>query len=285
MIVRSGMEIFKGFSPFDVLKDASGLVVDVGAAAGVVTKKMLSYSPLLRCLAIEPFNGNHPYLEKNCGNDLRVKIIKAALSDSNGVKKFKVGATVTGTENGWENYIGYSSGGKLVCDESVGGVVDVEVARLDDIAEQIPFFIKIDVQGGELEVLKGAARLLMKGVPYLYLEYAGQPALLEYIANHNYVMIDTEHLIVPRAIDDFIDDYVIVGMKLLSSGRKAYVGHPLFCERDLVGYEKHFMNQRPGRIGVQTDILCVHDSVFSDFIKLRRQLNKDRNKQKYFLEA
>jgi FkbM family methyltransferase len=163
MNVRSGIEIFNKFSPFDVLKDASGLVVDVGAAAGVVTKKMLSFSPHLRCLAIEPFNGNHPYLEKNCGNDLRVKIIKAALSDSNGVKKFKVGATVTGEENGWENYIGYSSGGKLVCDESVGGVIDVDVARLDDIAEQIPFFIKIDVQGGELEVLKGAEKLLLKG--------------------------------------------------------------------------------------------------------------------------
>jgi len=285
MIINSGREIFDGFSPYDVLRDASGLVVDVGAAAGAITRKILSYSSTLTCIAVEPFSGNHPYFIQNIGGDSRVKLVKKALGDFTGLKRFKVGALVSGNEVGWQNYVGYSSGGRIVSDESVtDGTVPVDVIRLDDLVEEPPLFVKIDVQGGELDVLKGSECLMEKGIPYFYIEYSGQPGLVEHILKYGYIIYDTEHLIVPRAEDDFIADYQLLGFKILSSGRKAYFGHPLSCNRDPSGFEQHFIGQRPRRIAAQTDIFCIHKSIYNSFIKIREILSSKTNRQHYFNE-
>ena len=75
---------------------------------------MLDRSPSSRVVAFEPFPGNHPYLDESVGNDARVTIVKAAVADQTAPSTFLVGKTVTGSERGWERFVGYSSAGYVI---------------------------------------------------------------------------------------------------------------------------------------------------------------------------
>ena len=61
-----------------------------------------------------------------------------------------------------------------------GAVIDVPGIRLDDLALPPVGFVKIDVEGGEMAVLRGAEALLARDRPTLFLEnelhHAGEDA-------------------------------------------------------------------------------------------------------------
>jgi FkbM family methyltransferase len=169
--VHSGREIFENRSPFDILKIRSGVIIDAGGAAGEVTKKMLQISPNSSAYVFEPFPGNFPFLDGNLGKDSRVTIVKKALGAQLGRQRFIVAGTVKGHEKGWESMVGYSSGGRLAeisSSSDKDSYIEVDVVRLDDMVNDLPVFMKVDVQGGELNLLKGASSLLQMGLPYIY---------------------------------------------------------------------------------------------------------------------
>lgn len=146
-------------------------MLDIGASAG-------SYSLLaarrldLHVLAFEPNPEVFAVLQRNIalnGLEDRVKLIPFALFDRAGPSKLKIPT------------IRSSSG--LAC---LGQpkrfkkwrVVDVETRRLDDltgILESNGFatidLMKIDVEGAELQVLRGAERLIGRSKPKIFLEY------------------------------------------------------------------------------------------------------------------
>ena len=133
------------------------VVVDIGAACGYYT---LLSSRLVgkagRVVAFEPDPKNAAYLRRHVSaNRLRqAMVLQMALSDNAGKARFG-GGCGTGT-------------GRL-CDE---GAYDVTVRRLDDVATQLqlaPTHLKIDVEGAELNVLRGGEQTIRRYQPTIFL--------------------------------------------------------------------------------------------------------------------
>ncbi|HSK21008.1 MAG TPA: FkbM family methyltransferase [Longimicrobiales bacterium] len=135
-------------------------VFDVGAHVGYYT---LLASVLAgdagRVWAFEPNPANHAFLRRHVALNRRdnVSIENAAVSDRNGTASFAFG-TGSGT-------------GHL----DTNGSLEVRTVRLDDFCREHgvrPGFLKIDVEGAELDVLRGAEETIT-GRPVIFLSTHG----------------------------------------------------------------------------------------------------------------
>lgn len=247
-----------------------GLMLDVGAAAGVFTKIMLSRSPESRVMAFEPFPGNFAYFEKNVGQDPRVALNKAAVSDDMGMVSFFVSSVVRGTEPGWESYAGYSSLGHIVEENSqnVSSSIKVPSVRLDEIISEHVRFCKIDVQGGEARVLRGADEVIRKwGVDVFYVEFGGEESILEYLEGHGYVFFDNAYLLVATRSAPSEEQWIIEKSVALSTGKEAYEAWPRCAPRSFGDYCTWLKEQKKQIGNVQTDMVCVHRSFIPEFLE------------------
>ena len=162
-------------------------VIDVGANEGQFTSACLAYSPATSVLAIEALP------------DLKVRLDRVFAGHSN--------VTVVGKGCGCRQekrvfhaneYAKSSSFLSLATRhrEAFPGAtrtddIEVEVLPLDLIMEQhavaVPELLKLDVQGFELEVLKGASKCL-RGTRHILMEtsfvrlYEEEPLFLDYLA-------------------------------------------------------------------------------------------------------
>jgi FkbM family methyltransferase len=123
------------------------LVFDVGSHHGFYTLVMARRA--LRVIAIEPNPYNVVRLEKNIAlnHSENVSVRQTAVGGSKG----KISLLC---ESDW--------GGVQSSDTKTLPTIDVDVVRLDDLAEEygFPQFLKIDVEGFEAGVLRGALRIL-----------------------------------------------------------------------------------------------------------------------------
>lgn len=138
-----------------------GGCIDVGANAGQILRKLLRISPGGPHWAFEPIPR---YTDRLRSKFPGVTVSDAALSDHSGVADFHY----------YPGDPAYSS--LLSRPQIVGGkqarTLRVDVRRLDDcIPENIPVrFIKIDVEGAEDAVLRGAMRTLSESRPVVVFE-------------------------------------------------------------------------------------------------------------------
>ena len=130
------------------------IVVDVGANVGMFTvKAALSVGDKGKVVSIEPIEENFELLKKNVEfhNLVNVQIIRKALGRERG-KTTMIKSLLSGTHQlkGLKN------------PEFPIQEVDVEMDTLDNIVKQLNInridLLKIDVEGAELEVLKGAKK-------------------------------------------------------------------------------------------------------------------------------
>ncbi|MGE5294463.1 MAG: FkbM family methyltransferase [Solirubrobacterales bacterium] len=175
--------------------------VDVGANVGfysVLFAKRIS--PGRRVLAVEPIPEAVAKLKLNLqrnGVTERVLIHEGAASDEEGPCDL---TTVDGKSE-------YSTLGRLAhasVATAVGRAVSVPGICLDALVQQRildPGFLKIDVEGAELKVLRGATRLLEEKRPNILievhrylLEEAGDSAnqVLEFLREHGYGLFNPE---------------------------------------------------------------------------------------------
>jgi FkbM family methyltransferase len=139
----------------------SGLVLDVGANEGSFTNAILALAPGARVLAVEPAPGPQAQLRERFGADARVEVAAQALADRSGTATFHLTehshnsslrtprAEMTGLyeDEGWR----------------VAGAIEVPVTTLDElVGERDVAVLKLDVQGGEREVLRGGAATLAR---------------------------------------------------------------------------------------------------------------------------
>lgn len=103
-------------------------------------------------VCFEPDPGLHQALEDNVERNRErmaasVSVVRLAIGASPGRTSFETG--------------GHSTRGRL----NAGGGVEVDVITLDEAAERygVPRFVKVDVEGGELDVLTGAAGVVAAG--------------------------------------------------------------------------------------------------------------------------
>jgi len=144
-----------------VLTDKSNCV-DVGAATGSILKQMRKFAPKGVHYAFEPL----PHLyHKLVEGFPSVKVFPYALSDSEGTASF---CHVT-------NCPGYSGLRRRHYDFGEPEIeeITVETRLLDHIypADLHCDFLKIDVEGAEMLVLRGAANLIKRCKPYIVFEH------------------------------------------------------------------------------------------------------------------
>jgi FkbM family methyltransferase len=135
--------------------------VDVGAHRGAILREMFSIAPDARHIAIEPI----PKLAAElCQEFPQARVIEAAVSDEPGSAMFQhiVNApTLSGLR-------------RVRYDEVVPVMeeIKVNVMRLDDIVapDEVVSYIKIDTEGAELPIIRGAAKTIQRCRPVIVFE-------------------------------------------------------------------------------------------------------------------
>ncbi|MEQ9405256.1 MAG: FkbM family methyltransferase [Cyclobacteriaceae bacterium] len=108
--------------------------------------------------AFEPMPSNHDRLERNLNinNIENVQVMALAVSDKEGFVEF------SNSDDSYANtYKGDKSSSIKVKTQSLDNLINEEIRP--------PNFIKIDVEGAELDVLKGAQNLIKKYKPVIHL--------------------------------------------------------------------------------------------------------------------
>lgn len=158
-----------GFSPTTV--------IDVGAFKGEWTRQILRLFPDVQVLMVEPQRELAPRLEQMARSSNRVTFQQALLSSSSNPVHFQVRGSVSsiiGQTVTTEAEANGNHGAPSEDDTPQNtNIVEIHPQRLDELVEETPFsapdFLKLDVQGHELKVLRGASTLLSEHPPDLIL--------------------------------------------------------------------------------------------------------------------
>jgi FkbM family methyltransferase len=136
-------------------------IIDVGAAIGEWSRAARLVFPTSNVYSFEPIPNAYEKLKKLEEGDSQIKTFNCALSSSNGLTDFYL------------NDFFYSSSLFKMTDVNKNDfkflqnekLIKVKTSRLDDIKDIVynsPVYLKMDVQGAELEVLYGAEKVLNK---------------------------------------------------------------------------------------------------------------------------
>lgn len=135
--------------------------VDVGAHGGAVLADIVRLAPHGRHVAFEPLPELAAAL---AGRYPQVEVRQIALSDRAGARDF-----VHMVDNpGWSGFVARPTPGGTTSER-----LSVETAALDDVLgpDATVDFLKIDVEGAELEVLRGARATLARSDPVVVFEH------------------------------------------------------------------------------------------------------------------
>lgn len=270
-----------------------GLCVDVGAAAGEVTRRMrMAGGPSTRVIAFEPYPGNHEFFNRSTSALDNIELIKKAVTDRVGRATFTVPGIVQGTEQGWEEHAGYSSVGFLSSTRGVGQrildkisgrprpqTLTVATTSIDtELAGKKIDFMKIDVQGGEADVLHGSDTMLRtRRIDILYIEWSGDPRVVRSLAGHNYQIYDSTYVVGHKtAAREGADvhqleqiGFTILDELKLSTGKVAY--ELVLTRADVSPGEAMTRVKEAGLSWIQTDLIAVSDEALSRFQEAVRQ--------------
>ena len=173
-------------------------ILDVGAASSTTAKLFRDFCPQTPLILFEPLPENYKFLDSFVSKNKNVQIIKKAVGNKS--EKIKIIRTNRITSSSIlphsQNIEGEFLKDALIKKEEI----EIDIIRLDDeisIDREIAL-LKIDVQGYELEVLKGATEIL-KRTSFITLElsnhqsYEGAPMYYElddYLRNSGFKLYD-----------------------------------------------------------------------------------------------
>jgi FkbM family methyltransferase len=225
--VGRSLELYGEYSPdeisiFNMVLRPGDVAVEVGSNIGALTVPMARLCK--RVYAFEAQPENFELLKKNLReNDIdNVSPFQIAISDVSGATH------VSSLE-----FLGHHNFGRV---ETGTGDSRVELATIDHLLrrEMKIKFIKIDVEGGELEVLRGAADIIKRDRPLLYVENDRQDKSAE---------------LVGWLIDN---------------------GYRCFWHRPPLYYENNFRNHRINAFGniVSLNMICYHEDTGTQIDRL-----------------
>jgi len=163
------------------------VILDVGAHIGSFTLKAAKeVGPSGRVVSFEPSSENFKLLSLNVSSndDTNVKLFKVAIGSEPGTAKLHLGDR-RGTNS-------------LLSDAKIDqiGIEEVPIRTLDSVADELKLgkvsFLKIDVEGFELEVLRGARNILSSSHPSIAMEThdfgPSEEELSDYLASFGYTV-------------------------------------------------------------------------------------------------
>jgi FkbM family methyltransferase len=148
------------FSLQKQLATKASIIFDIGANRGDVSAEYLKHFPAATIYAFEPFPGTFQSLQAKFAGNQRLKCFPFAVSSTEGSDTFYVNKNVDTNSLLRPQETGLSS------DNQVKNIstIKVDTISLDTFCNQNGIdridILKMDIQGGELNVLKGALRLL-----------------------------------------------------------------------------------------------------------------------------
>jgi FkbM family methyltransferase len=199
--------------------------VDVGCHQGSILKEMLRFAPRGTHFAFEPLPGMYARLRETFGSIANLQLYDYALSDIAGTTSFQ--HVVSNPA--------YSGLRQRRYDRAYEQVQEIKVKTemLDSVVpEHVPIrFIKVDVEGAELQVLKGAAETIRKNRPVIVFEHGLGGA--DYYGTH------------PQDVYDLLAGQC--GLRLfimsdwLEDDGKTSLGREGFCQQFSSGSNYYFM--------------------------------------------
>jgi len=185
--LEEGFNFSKNISP----TNNDFVILDIGSNDGTSIQMFRRYFPKIRIIAVDP-------IEKPRFKLKNVTLIKSALSDEIGIRNL-----VTPVING-KQLSQYSSFYKDRMIDQICFDMDLESEKVLTIITEVnfntvdnldiqPFFIKIDVEGAELLVLKGAAEIIDKMAPVILVEIQNQENYKEiknFLSKFGYINIE-----------------------------------------------------------------------------------------------
>jgi FkbM family methyltransferase len=150
------------------LANRKGMMFDVGANIGLMAIPVLYSCPLTRVISFEPSPRTLVFLKRTlreCTYSDRWQAVGKALSDRVGTLTFFSGDACLGAFDGLADT---GRGGAKQKIEVPSSTLDAE---WDTLGQPVISVIKIDVEGAEMQVLKGADRCINVHKPAIVLEW------------------------------------------------------------------------------------------------------------------
>ena len=245
--------------PYRKLVDKFDVFVDGGAGLGETAAKMIKALPGedFRIVAFEPNDANIRAFKED---DKRITLVPKAMGASHGTAEFFVSQNTQRTSDTNKYLVlGTSFVGRLslAADASREGArYQVDVVPMADTLRGLGLagadFIKLDLQGGELDALKGAGDML-DAVQWMWVEFGGQPGLLSFLREKGFILFDTEYLFMDEPTQEVMDTFTITRRGKNSINRTIFFGRRKTIWQD---YEERFRHFRKQGM-IQTDLVAV----------------------------
>lgn len=185
-------------------KSSKPVIFDVGANKGqsVELYKRNFTNSIIH--SFEPFIESFTQLQKVSTSFQHVYANQLALSNENGERSFYINSNADTSSFLESKKIGASSDDYVKTKE----IIKVRTQKLDDYCEKNKIqkidILKLDVQGGEMDVLKGSSKMLNEGnikvifsEVYFKQQYIDQPLfhdLSKFLSGFNYELVDLYNL-------------------------------------------------------------------------------------------
>lgn len=170
----------------------SGIIIDVGAYIGNTVKLYQNYFPRYKIFCFEPFLESYYYLNNRFSNDSNISIFNKAIGCKDETRKLYLSnfPNLNSLHKPKARSWGFNDDKSVV----------VETITLDDFCSKNNIkhidILKLDVQGSELDVLKGCKTILEGGqISLIYIEWQVVPLyenhhkyykIAEFLGNYNY---------------------------------------------------------------------------------------------------
>jgi FkbM family methyltransferase len=173
-------------------------VYDIGANVGLFAKTCAALFNHVEITCFEPVPTTYEVLKRECGKSPRIQVKQLAVGERAGVQRMYT--------SGFDQADSLLKPGKDLLNgwgaAKPSGYVDVKVVALDDYVHgknsEINIFLKIDVQGYELFVLKGAERTLKQcrciqvevSIREMYQDAPKLPDVWQFLIDHGFELAE-----------------------------------------------------------------------------------------------